>query len=213
MTISDAHMTDRSEEAKRALLRAAADCFMARGYRATSIDDVARRLGATKGCVYHHFASKADLFFAVYRHGMALNHAAIAPALALSGSAAARLAAMARAHTLSMIETQPFQRVVWEGVEMHLTGATTPEQRVTLGELQRLRDDYEALFRAEMRAGMLEGDFVIPNLSIAVQAFFHTLNSVVFWYRPRHGETPEARQQLVAALVQFALRGLGLKGA
>ena len=35
------------------LLTAAAECFMEQGFHASSIDDVARRLGATKGRVYH----------------------------------------------------------------------------------------------------------------------------------------------------------------
>ena len=42
-------------EPREAILDAAALCFMERGFNATSIDDIARRLSATKGTVsYTH---------------------------------------------------------------------------------------------------------------------------------------------------------------
>ena len=59
-------------QARREILEAAAACFMEQGFHATSIDVVARRMGATKGRVYHHYQSKVDLFFDVHRLGMAL---------------------------------------------------------------------------------------------------------------------------------------------
>ncbi len=40
--------------------------FSADGYHATSLDAVADEAGFTKGAVYSNFASKEDLFFAVY---------------------------------------------------------------------------------------------------------------------------------------------------
>ena len=61
------------------ILVAAADCFKENGFAATSIDDVADMLGATKGMIYHHFRSKIDLFFAVYRRGMEINFGATEP--------------------------------------------------------------------------------------------------------------------------------------
>ena len=43
----------------------AAACFLENGYVATSLDAVAKRARLTKGAIYHHFASKRDLFMAV----------------------------------------------------------------------------------------------------------------------------------------------------
>src|SRR5207249_686981 len=57
---------DRSESTRREILRGAQDLFGVQGYEATSIEDVAERAGVTKGAVYHHFASKRDLFQAVF---------------------------------------------------------------------------------------------------------------------------------------------------
>ena len=55
------------DSSRSAILEAAARCFHERGYAATSIDDVARALNSTKGRIYHHFESKADLFAEIGR--------------------------------------------------------------------------------------------------------------------------------------------------
>lgn len=47
------------------LLEAARQVFADRGYDGASLDLVAAAAGMTKGAVYHHFESKADLFWAL----------------------------------------------------------------------------------------------------------------------------------------------------
>ena len=54
-----------AEATYEALLDSAAACFFEWGYGATSLDAVAKRARVTKGAIYHHFASKRDLFMAV----------------------------------------------------------------------------------------------------------------------------------------------------
>ncbi|HWD56282.1 MAG TPA: TetR/AcrR family transcriptional regulator [Acidimicrobiales bacterium] len=54
-----------AEATYEALLESAAACFLESGFAATSLDAVARRARVTKGAIYHHFASKRDLFMAV----------------------------------------------------------------------------------------------------------------------------------------------------
>lgn len=199
------------DNARADILDAAAVCFMERGYSETSIDDVARSLGATKGRIYHHFRSKADLFAEVFRTGMDMNYAAIAPYRVLPGPAAGRWRRMAGVHVVQMITTCAFQRAVWMGVEMHLRGATTPEQRTVFTELLQYRSDYGNIFREIIREGREEGDFSFGNLSIANQLMFTTLNSPIFWYTPRVGETRADIEDLAAHVVTCAWRGLGGK--
>jgi AcrR family transcriptional regulator len=54
-----------AEATYEALLDSAAACFLESGFAATSLDEVAKRARVTKGAIYHHFASKRDLFMAV----------------------------------------------------------------------------------------------------------------------------------------------------
>jgi AcrR family transcriptional regulator len=191
------------------ILRAAAVCFNERGYAATSIDDVARSLGATKGMIYHHYPSKADMFADVFRIGMEMNYAAIEPVRSLPGRAAERWRRMALLHTIQMIRTKPFQRVVWEGVSMYLRGATTPEQRSVFAQLQQSRRDYGNIFRRTIVQARDEGDFDFENEGMTEQVMFLTLNSPLFWYSPRPGETEQDIEHIADQVVGFAYRGLG----
>lgn len=199
------------DNARADILRAAATCFMEQGYNATSIDDVARRLGATKGRIYHYYPSKADLFADVYRTGMDMNYAAVEPYRNLPIGPLEKWRKMATAHVHQMIVTRPFQRAVWEGVELTLRGATTPHQRQVLGALLDYRTSYGNIFREILAQGRDAGVFRFDNIGIANQIMFVTLNSPVFWYSPREGETEEDIAAIVRQIVTFALRGLGAK--
>ena len=194
---------------RSAILEAAARCFHERGYAATSIDDVARSLNSTKGRIYHHFESKADLFAEVFRTGMEMNYAALEPVRALQGPADMRWRSHARVHVNQMIATRAFQRVVWMGVEMHQTGAATPEQKSRYEELIETRARYGDIFRQLIARGREEGSFHFPDLSVANQLMFMTLNSPIFWYSPRVGETRSDIENLVNQVVTCAWRGLG----
>lgn len=53
------------EQTPKRLLDAARKVFAQQGYDGASLDQVAAAAGMTKGAVYHHFDSKADLFWAL----------------------------------------------------------------------------------------------------------------------------------------------------
>lgn len=201
-----------SGKPRREILDAAANCFMSRGYANTSIDDVARSLGSTKGRIYHHYASKADLFADVFKTGMDMNYQALQPALEDKGAAEEKLVQMAKAHARQMIDTQSYQRAVWEGVSMHLRGSTTPEQRETLIELLDYRDRYSDMFKSVLAQCKANGSLDYESVSIATQLMFVALNSPLFWYTPRPGETEEDINRITEQVVTFAMRGLGYNG-
>jgi AcrR family transcriptional regulator len=52
----------RGEETRSHILDVAGELFAERGYDATSVADICRRAGVTKGAFYHHFASKQTVF-------------------------------------------------------------------------------------------------------------------------------------------------------
>ena len=55
----------RAETTRRELVGAARDLFLRDGYAATSPNDIAVACGMTKGALYHHFRSKAEVLDAV----------------------------------------------------------------------------------------------------------------------------------------------------
>lgn len=54
------------EATRRAILTSARRRFARLGFAATSLDDVTRDAGVTKGALYHHFRNKEQLFAEVY---------------------------------------------------------------------------------------------------------------------------------------------------
>jgi len=54
--------TERAAERREAIIEAAMDEFIARGFAATRLDDVASRAGVAKGTIYLHFKDKEALF-------------------------------------------------------------------------------------------------------------------------------------------------------
>ncbi|MCB0198119.1 MAG: helix-turn-helix transcriptional regulator, partial [Anaerolineae bacterium] len=51
-----------NEERKHRILDAAAELFIHYGYDKTTVSDIAREAGVSKGAIYLHFASKDELF-------------------------------------------------------------------------------------------------------------------------------------------------------
>ena len=60
--------TDRGSETRRRILEVAAEAFADRGYAGTSVNDVLKASGVTKGGFYFHFPSKEALALATLRH-------------------------------------------------------------------------------------------------------------------------------------------------
>ena len=53
-------------ETRAHILEEAAVLFEKNGYSATTLDDIAKAVGATKGAIFHHFKSKKDLFTTIW---------------------------------------------------------------------------------------------------------------------------------------------------
>ncbi len=60
-------VAEYKEEAKTRILKAANQVFNEKGYRQATMDDVAKKIGVSKGALYLYFPSKEDLFEAICR--------------------------------------------------------------------------------------------------------------------------------------------------
>src|SRR5262245_34151864 len=60
----------RPEDRERQIVRAAMELFVARGFAATKLDDVARAAGVSKGLPFLYFGNKEGLFKAVIREAI-----------------------------------------------------------------------------------------------------------------------------------------------
>jgi TetR/AcrR family fatty acid metabolism transcriptional regulator len=64
-------LKERQRQEREALiLQAAEEVLIEKGYHEMSMDEIAARVGISKGTVYLHFASKEDLVFALFERDM-----------------------------------------------------------------------------------------------------------------------------------------------
>jgi AcrR family transcriptional regulator len=68
---------ERRDRTAADLIAAADRFFVSQGFHATTVDQIAAAAGYTKGAVYSNFASKEDLFFAVYEQRSELSVAEV----------------------------------------------------------------------------------------------------------------------------------------
>ncbi|WP_435656618.1 TetR/AcrR family transcriptional regulator [Brucella pituitosa] len=190
------------------ILETAAQCFMEQGFSTTSIDDVARRMGSTKGRIYHYYSSKTDLFFDVHREGMDRLFKAVEPVMTMNGSGLHRLEEMLMAHALAMMTNVAFEAVVVQGVHMHKLAATTPDQRRTLNDLISIRRRFEDLFKQIIRDGIDDGSIREVDVSIAAKAVLGAINWLSIWYQPRSAETESDKIALAKEIVNIQTNGL-----
>jgi TetR/AcrR family fatty acid metabolism transcriptional regulator len=83
-------------EREQLILSAAGELLLERGYHDTSIDDIAARVGISKGTVYLHFAGKEELVLALIERNMRQFSAALDEILSAPGSPRAKLEATLR---------------------------------------------------------------------------------------------------------------------
>ena len=195
-----------SSQSRDEILQAAAELFMEFGYTATSIDAVAQRLGATKGRIYHHYKSKADLFIDVQIAAMTRINSQIEPIARGPGSTVERLSAMALRHMQILLTELPMQKVAVQGLERHLIGASSAAKRMRV--VVRMRDDYEQMFVELIDDGVREGVFVDMPAKLTAKPFFGALNWATVWFNQRRLQSAEAIDDIAHALAAFAMRGL-----
>ena len=60
-------MQKRSKETEKRILNTALELFIRKGYHGTTIDDIMRNVGLTKGALYSHFDSKGNLLIRILK--------------------------------------------------------------------------------------------------------------------------------------------------
>ena len=87
----------RAAERREAIVAAGLDEFIARGFAATRLDDVAKRAGVAKGTIYLHFNDKEALFQELIRTAIVPLVARLGAPPAAGGSVRDMIESFARA--------------------------------------------------------------------------------------------------------------------
>lgn len=189
---SSAATATRREE----LLRIAADLFASKGFRNTTVRDIADAAGILSGSLYHHFDSKESMVDELMRTFQAELFAAYDEILASSDDARTKLE---RAVRLS------FETIERRGAEV----AIFQNEAATLGTSERFgylaernrqsRDVWVSLLTEGVESGALRPDL---DITLTYRFIRDTVWVAVRWYRPGgpHTATQVADQYLTILL-------------
>jgi len=185
------------------ILRAAMDCFAARGFRGTTTRDIAAGVGITEAALYRHFESKEALYKAI------LDAKAAAPPLdeavadaAARGDDRAVFLGLARAILEGVARDPSFLRILfYSGLEGHALSEPFFAKRV-----RRLRE-----FLAEYLARrMREGAFRTMDPALGARAFLGMVMDfmVVREVFGQHDVYPHPVEQAAETFVDLFLDGI-----
>jgi AcrR family transcriptional regulator len=179
------------------LLDAAVALFNERGYEATSMDELAARLGVTKSAIYHHVPSKVELLRLALDRALDALFALTEETGATTGPAIDRLEYVVRGSVRVLAAELPFVTLL-----LRLRGNSEIERTA----LHRRRE-FDRVVTGIVRAAEHEGD-VRADVDPAVisRLLFGTVNSLTEWYRPERGLTADDLADAVVAITFAGLR-------
>jgi AcrR family transcriptional regulator len=182
------------------LLDAAVALFNERGYEATSMDELATRLGVTKSAIYHHVPSKVELLRLALDRALDALFAVTQQTGATTGPAIDRLEYVVRGSVRVLAAELPFVTLL-----LRLRGNTEVERTA----LQRRRE-FDRIVTGLVRAAEHEGD-VRTDVDPAVisRLLFGTINSLTEWYRPGGDLSADDLADAVVTITFAGLRAAG----
>ncbi|HYI15826.1 MAG TPA: TetR/AcrR family transcriptional regulator [Thermomicrobiales bacterium] len=183
---------------KEQIYRAASTLFSERGYRSTSIRDIARELDLQGGSLYAHISSKEDVLWEIIARVAESFYAAVRPIAESDGSATERLRGMIHAH-VGVVVNELARAAVFFQDWRHLS-----EPRK--GEVLALRDGYEALFRLTIADGVASGELADRDPRLASIFVLTALNGIPGWFRADGERTAD---DIADELATMILDGLG----
>ncbi|WP_439104433.1 TetR family transcriptional regulator [Celeribacter marinus] len=190
---------------KHEIVKQAAICFAKNGVDATSIDQIAHAMGASKGKVYHHFCSKGELLLAVRKQSIESVIQRVKPVADTPAPTAQRFVAMSKAHVMGILVDLPFHRVVVENLRAGLSQNLPPHESRLLSEIKALQASYEDLFRDVISSGQKDTSFRQQSVSTTVNSVIVLLNAPIFWYQPRAEDTEDSHRRIAEHIAEMAL--------
>ena len=201
--------TDHAETRRRAILVAAADLFDARGYAATTMEEVAAGAGISKGSIYNYFRSKNDLFTQLYSEMTAVDEDQADALLGRPGSAMQKIEALMDYWFNRLDEHMRLGRLT---LEFWATGAREQENgglsSLLQGTYGRWLDRIAEVLAAGVANGELSGQL---DPRPAANMFIGVLNGLLVHMILNVGVRVD--EELLPAVKRSVLAGLGATAA
>ncbi|QYN20963.1 TetR/AcrR family transcriptional regulator [Amycolatopsis sp. DSM 110486] len=195
-------MTKSTAVSPQAVLEAARDLFASRGYRGTSMKDIAQVLAVSAPNLYNHVTSKQDLLYRIMDVAMDRALAALAAALDGVTDLADQLRRATEVTVLDFLEN-PAEVTVCNS---EIRNLETPLRQAIIDK----RDAYGAQILAIVDRGCAQGLFDVSEPRVASFAILEMGNNAKAWFHPDGHYTAA---EVAALYGTFALRIVGCRPA
>lgn len=176
---------------RESIISAATEMFARDGYRSTSLDQVAAKLGVRKASLYHHICSKEDLLLEICNRSFSLIEPQAEAIAALDLPLDERLRRMIHAHIAAIASDVRLHAVVARELPQ-LSSANKTNIRRRQRAYKRI---WELLFEEGQKLGILRP----MNVQLAVIAILGMCNWMCQWYEP--GSLPSGQIASVFTLL------------
>lgn len=176
------------------ILRSATELFFKNGFQGTSLEAIAKNLGATKPFIYYYYKDKSEILSAVAEEAIQKPLALLGAAEKEEGPATAVLRRFISNFTRVQIENQAAVSVFFRE-EANLPPATQAKVNMLQGE-------FDHRFALLIKRAAKESGIKVADVPLASLALGGMICWVFTWYKPGGRLTPD---QLCEAMADFAL--------
>ena len=180
------------------LVDTAAKLFRARGYNATSLQDLADVVGIQKASFYHYIETKEDLLFAIVEAVHDATEKGNTGWQDAPGGALGQIRSFVEGHLRISIANLEYAEVFFRD-----SRSLSAERQAVIVEA---RDRYESVLKKLVADAVGEGR-VRKDLdpSLATRVVFGMMNWIYLWYR---ADGPLGVDELVSQIADFAMASL-----
>jgi TetR/AcrR family transcriptional regulator len=192
--------TSRADQQRERVLALSADLFSRRGFRASSMNEIAAAAGLSKPTLYHYFRSKEELLVRIYSDVLDESLRLAEEVVAASPTPFYAVRALIRSRVVYTCRNQALLKVCFE--EEHELPGELAEQ------LLRRRHAFEALFIAALTEHLAQYPEIELGMSprVYVNMCLGAVNWTYKWYRPDGRNTPEELGEQVAESLVAGIR-------
>jgi AcrR family transcriptional regulator len=188
------------EQRRDEILRTLGEFLRERHLSSLKMQDIADRLGMTKGNLYYYFKSKHDILFHCHMKAMEHSLAALDEVRVMAAPPIEKLRTLLIRHIRSITD-EAYGAVVLTDLD----GLTRSQRRRYI----TLRDRFEQGVRTMIEDGVAQGDFVAQDINLVGFAILGAINWISRWYKARG---PRTAQEVAEAFADFFCRGLRDQG-